>query len=260
MGTSEGERRVEMASGDSMTTLSGLTKETLYTVEVAAETSGGTGVYNKPLTIQTPDSEYVFECGKVHALCYSTSSTNIGLSLNGEVIPNHGYVEISNIGSSDSTALLCHTNRSVSPGHSNSGGDWFAPDGTKVESFHSTDVPGFVRTRGPMLVRIRKTRGDPDEGIYWCDVNDATETPQTVYVGLYNTGRGIHTHIIQPFYCSLHKLSQVKIQYQLLIEPLTSIKIIPSSPLSVSPLVDLLPLSLGPETPQPLSLKELRLC
>ena len=48
-------------SGDSsMTTISGLTKETVYTVEVAAETSAGTGVYSDPLTIQTPDSESIF--------------------------------------------------------------------------------------------------------------------------------------------------------------------------------------------------------
>ena len=47
-------------SGDSsggMTTISELTKETVYTVEVAAETSAGSGVYSIPLTIQTPDSE-----------------------------------------------------------------------------------------------------------------------------------------------------------------------------------------------------------
>ena len=51
-------------SGDSsggMTTVTGLTKETVYTVEVAAETSGGTGVYSEPLTIETPDSE----CGSL---------------------------------------------------------------------------------------------------------------------------------------------------------------------------------------------------
>ena len=61
LGTSEGERRViEMASEDSMTTISGLNKETVYTVKVAAETRGGTGVYSEPLTIETPDSECVF--------------------------------------------------------------------------------------------------------------------------------------------------------------------------------------------------------
>ena len=60
VGTSE-RTVVEMVSGDSsggMTTISGLTKETVYTVEVAAETSAGTGVYSHPLTIQTPDGMY----------------------------------------------------------------------------------------------------------------------------------------------------------------------------------------------------------
>ena len=53
-----GSTQAEAVSGDSrMTTISGLTKETVYTVEVAAETRAGTGVYSLPLTIQTPDSE-----------------------------------------------------------------------------------------------------------------------------------------------------------------------------------------------------------
>ena len=52
-----GEKSVEMVSGDSITTVSGLTKETVYTVEVAAVTSSGTGVYSEPVTIETPDSE-----------------------------------------------------------------------------------------------------------------------------------------------------------------------------------------------------------
>ena len=120
-----------------------------------------------------------------------TSSTDVYLSLNGEVIPNHGYVEISNIGSSDTTALLCHTNRPSPPGSTNSRGEWFAPDGTEVGGLDSTDVPGFERNRSPMLVRLRRNSGTPDEGIYQCEMNDATETPQIVYVGLYNTGEGI---------------------------------------------------------------------
>ena len=53
-----GSTQNKAVSGDSiMTTISELTKETVYTVEVAAETSAGTGVYSFPLTIQTPDSE-----------------------------------------------------------------------------------------------------------------------------------------------------------------------------------------------------------
>ena len=54
-----GSTQTEAVSGEDsrMTTISELTKETVYTVEVAAETRAGTGVYSLPLTIQTPDSE-----------------------------------------------------------------------------------------------------------------------------------------------------------------------------------------------------------
>ena len=54
-----GSTQAEAVSGEDsrMTTISELTKETVYTVEVAAETSAGTGVYSLPLNIQTPDSE-----------------------------------------------------------------------------------------------------------------------------------------------------------------------------------------------------------
>ena len=92
---------------------------------------------------------------------------------------------ISDIGSTDDTALLCHTNRP--PVGVNSGGDWFAPDGTRV---NLDDVPGFTRNRGSMVVRLRRTTGTPHEGIYWCSILDAVSVPKTIYVGLYNRGGG----------------------------------------------------------------------
>ena len=118
---------------------------------------------------------------------YLVLLTDVYLSLNGIVIPNHGYVEISRIGSNDDSALLCHTNFPPPPDSAHSGGDWFAPDGTRVSG---TDVPGFARTRGSMVVRLGESTGTPLEGIYRCEIKDADETLQTVYVGLYNAGAG----------------------------------------------------------------------
>ena len=92
---------------------------------------------------------------------------------------------ISDIGSTDDTALLCHTNLPPSPGSTNSGGEWWASDGTRV---NVGDVPGFNRNRGPMVVRLKRTNGPPPEGIYNCTINDASSTTQTVYVGLYTGG------------------------------------------------------------------------
>ena len=55
-GTSEGDRILRMRS-IKVISLDGLTKETVYTIEVAAVTSAGIGVYSQQQTIETPDSE-----------------------------------------------------------------------------------------------------------------------------------------------------------------------------------------------------------
>ena len=113
------------------------------------------------------------------------------LCLKGVIIPNHGYVVISYIGSTNDTALICHTNRPTSG--ANSGGDWFGPNGMVVGGL-TNNVPGFRRNRNPMIVRLyRNTATDPPlEGIFHCEVEDDTFTQQTVYVGLYNSGGGMN--------------------------------------------------------------------
>ena len=119
---------------------------------------------------------------------------DVYLSLSGSIIPNHGYVIISDIGSDgDDTALLCHTNHPAdTPGGNDgmhSGGQWFKPDMSEVFSER------FRRNRGSMVVRLfRDTAGTdpPVEGIYYCEIEDDTDTLQIVFVGLYyaNAGRG----------------------------------------------------------------------
>ena len=58
---------------------------------------------------------------------------------------------------------------------------------------NTATVPGFGRNRSPMVVRLWRTTVNTDspvEGIYRCEVNDATDMLWTVYVGLYNDGGG----------------------------------------------------------------------
>ena len=139
-------------------------------------------------------------CIQLNDFCTCIHS-GVYLSLNDDIIPNHGYVMISDIGSTDNTALLCITNRDAPSGSSNSGGDWFAPDGVTVGVVASTTVPGFGRNKGDMVVRLRRNSvTEPEEGIYHCVVQDADDVPQTVYVGLYNSGGGngkANTNILQ---------------------------------------------------------------
>ena len=97
---------------------------------------------------------------------------------------------ISDIGSTDDTALICHTNRNATLGNTNmptSGGEWFAPNKTRV---NGNDIQGFKRNRSPMMVRLLRNTATnpPSEEIYHCLVEDDTCTLQTVYVGLYNSG------------------------------------------------------------------------
>ena len=184
---------------------------------------------------------------------YLVLLTDVYLSLDGIVIPNHGYVEFEDIGSTDDSALLCHTNNPPPPPSTTSGGDWWAPDGTRVSS---TDVTGVTRSRDPMVARLRRTSDTPPEGIYECTIYDATSTLQMVYVGLYYTGGGkttIFDHL------DINLLFQAASLYLPYLHSMIAMGPLLSSPSPVSPLEDLLPLSLGPETP-PLSLKELGLC
>ena len=125
--------------------------------------------------------------------------SDVYLSLDGGVIPNHGYVVIDDISMpdevTDPTPLLCHTNRPPPNGWPNSGGNWISPTDVTVGSLigpSSGNVPGLGRNRGPMEVRLwrQSGTGTPVEGIYRCEVMNATDTLQTVYVGLYDDGGG----------------------------------------------------------------------
>ena len=124
-----------------------------------------------------------------HLNIYSIINIDIFFSLNGNIIPNHGYVAINDIGSTDNTALLCITNRPL-PNSGNSGGNWYAPDMTRI---NYDEINGVTRNRGPTIVRLKRTTstGTPPEGIYLCEIVDAAFTLQLVYIGVYTSGEGI---------------------------------------------------------------------
>ena len=121
--------------------------------------------------------------------------SDVYLSLNDVFIPNHGYVVIDDISmpwATDPTLLVCHTNRPPPTG-AHSGGDWISPTDITVGGLigpSSGSVPGLGRNRDPMEVRLWRQSGTPAVGIYRCEVMDASNILQTVYVGLYNDDGG----------------------------------------------------------------------
>ena len=102
------------------------------------------------------------------------------IRLNDSIIPNHGYVKISDL---SFATLDC-----LNTDHQHEG-YWISPDGTTVDS--SGSVPGFTTTRGPLIVRLLRTSGTPQQGIYQCVVQDDTAVLYTEHVGLYNSGKGV---------------------------------------------------------------------
>ena len=77
------------------------------------------------------------------------STAGVHLSLRNKLIPNNNYVVMDDIGSSDDTALLCHTNE---PAARLILGDWLDSNENKVVNDSDSkpgDVPGFKRSRGP---------------------------------------------------------------------------------------------------------------
>ena len=103
---------------------------------------------------------------------------------------------ISDIGSTNDTALLCNTNRLVDG--ADSGGHWIGPNGMVVggTTIGVNNVPGFRSNRDARNVRLlRNTATDPpSEGIFRCEVEDATLAQQTLYVGLFSSGGGMSTN------------------------------------------------------------------
>ena len=121
--------------------------------------------------------------------------TDIYLSLNGVVIPNHSYVMISDIGFTDETALLCNTNLAPSDDQSYSEGTWFTPNTTKVpEEDEEDEGQQFMSSRADRVVRLKRHNNTDaqQDGIYSCEINDTnTGTTLSVYVGLYHGSEGL---------------------------------------------------------------------
>ena len=111
--------------------------------------------------------------------------------LRGTPYQNNSVVILENIGEGDD-ALLCITNqtaccRSPYTGEMGTSGNWFFPNGTKVPS--SDWGWNFHRTRGQMVISLHRRRGGV-EGIYRCEIPDAMNVNQTIYIGVYSASTG----------------------------------------------------------------------
>ena len=97
-------------------------------------------------------------------------------------------------------ALLCVTDQTVCCRRYYTGeigsplGNWFFPNGTRILSFYANHTTGtqwdFYRTRDHMIVHMHRRRGGVN-GIYSCEIPDAMNVTQTIYVGVYTANTGM---------------------------------------------------------------------
>ena len=99
---------------------------------------------------------------------------------------------LENIGDGDD-ALFCITNQTACCQPRYTGemrsvvGNWFFPNGTTVPATSSNR--DFYSDRGQMVVRMNRRRGGM-EGIYRCEITDAMNVIQTIYIGVYSASTG----------------------------------------------------------------------
>ena len=114
----------------------------------------------------------------------------VWFSLRNTTYQNNSIVILEDIDEGDD-ALLCITNQTACcrPPYTDGSaiGNWFFPNGTRVPS------PGnnwdIYRSRGQMVVRMNRRRGR-EEGIYRCEIPDAMNVIQTIYIGVYSASTG----------------------------------------------------------------------
>ena len=121
---------------------------------------------------------------------------------NGTTVPNHGYVDLGQVGDDGSTgadSVQCHTDLETccTGSQGSHRGDWFAPGGTTRLPF-SGDPGDIYEQRVAQRVDLRRrNNANSPVGIYRCGIHTSADLSvrATVYVGLYTASGGMGTEL-----------------------------------------------------------------
>ena len=123
--------------------------------------------------------------------CFFPGPDDVWFSLRNTTYQNNSNVILEDIGEDDD-ALLCITNQ-TEMNSTIALGNWFFPNETRVPSEVANETSGeewdIYRDRGQMVVRLNRRRGEV-EGIYRCEIPDAMNVTQTIYIGVYSISTG----------------------------------------------------------------------
>ena len=124
------------------------------------------------------------------------------VSFRGETLPNHGYVDLSLVGTDigdPGDSVRCHTDLQVCCSTAqgvDSRGDWHFPNGGRLQFSSSIPPPDIYEVRGAQRVDlVRRNNADSPSGIYRCEIatnavndDDDRSVREMVYVGIYGSG------------------------------------------------------------------------
>ena len=108
-------------------------------------------------------------------------------------------MNLEDIGEGRNAALLCVTDQSACCRRPYTGemghaiGNWFFPNGTRIPAAIVNVTTGtqweFYRSRGQMVEIMHRRRGG-ENGIYRCQIPDAMNVTQLIYIGIYTASTG----------------------------------------------------------------------
>ena len=120
----------------------------------------------------------------------------------GNTVPNHGYVDLGQVGddTSGSDSVRCITDliTCCSGTQGPHRGDWFFPNGTRLPFPVEHQTLPIDESRGEMIVELHLSTATSPVGIYRCDIptnavhdDNSNSVRDTVYVGLYTASGGM---------------------------------------------------------------------
>ena len=112
------------------------------------------------------------------------------VSFMGETLPNHSYVDLTQVGNDDSdpgNVVRCHTDLLTCCSNH---GDWYSPEGDELSEDGDIYVVHSVQE-----ISLHRSNHSypppPPSGIYHCDIpvnGDDDSVRESVYIGLYSSG------------------------------------------------------------------------
>ena len=119
-------------------------------------------------------------------------TAEIAIFLDDKLYKNNSLVNISDIGNTNSEALLCLTNSIRCCPINGAHEEWYTPSGAPVGN--SEVNADFHRSSGPSVVYLlRLNDATSPTGVFRCAIPDASGTSQSIYVGVYPLGEGAPT-------------------------------------------------------------------